>query len=290
MKKHYHFCSKGFESEIMFASEEEFIAGMNRIAICWLLSKRENKPVIILAFCLMDNHWHFILYGTLDDCYRFVFRYKKLTAMWVTEHRGTPLIETPIIGHWFIPVEKLADKIAYTLRNPVAAGMGIYPAAYRWSSASAMFAGDKRSIWGEQNTENLAMKHKRRIAYTRQLLPDNWIVGPDNLIWPGHYTAVKTAEQIFGSLGKYMFALNNSNVDKETEQEMMEGAPSIADGEVKNKASNCAEELFSKKSIAECSALERVAIAKHLKKEFDCRAKQLARILHLNPDELKLII
>lgn len=134
------------------------------------------------------------------------------------------------------------------------------------------------------------MKHKRRIAYTRQLLPDNWIVGPDNLIWPGHYTAFKAAEQIFNSVGKYMYSLNNSNVDKETEQEMMEGAPSIADGEIKSKAVAFAEELFAKRSIEECSALERVAIAKRLSKQFDCRSKQLARILHLNPDELKLII
>ncbi len=290
MKSYYHFSSKGLESEVLFASEQEFIAGMNRIGVCWILCAIEDRKVTIVAFCLMDNHWHFILYGTLSDCYRFVRRYKKLTSMWITEHRGTPLLEKQDIGHWIISREKIADKIAYVLRNPVAAGMGLQPAAYRWSSASLMFSGNSTPVFGRRDTQFLAMKEKRRIAYTRQILPNNWIVGPDNLIWPGNYVEYKHAEQVFGSLGKFMFALNNSNVDKETELEMMDGSVSLPDGEVRIKAIELCEKHFFKKTIEDCSALERIAVARLLKKEFDCRTKQLARVLHLNLGELKLII
>ena len=87
-----------------------------------------------------------------------------------------------------------------------------------------------------------------------------------------------------------MFALNNSNIDKETELEMMEGSVSLPDGEIKIKAAALCEQHFLKKSIEDCSTLERVAVARMMKKNFDCRAKQLARILHLKPDELKFII
>lgn len=290
MKSYYHFSSKGLESEVLFASEQEFIAGMNRIGVCWILCKREYREVQIIAFCLMDNHWHFILYGRLSDCYRFARRYKKLTSMWITEHRGTPLLEKQEIGHWVISREKLADKIAYVLRNPVAAGMGLQPAAYRWSSASLMFSGNSAPVFGKRDTQSLAMKEKRRLAYTRQILPDNWIVGPDNLIWPGNYVEYKHAERVFGSLGKFMFSINNSNIDKETELEMMDGSVSLPDGEIRIKAVALCEQQFFKKSIEDCSVLERVAVARTLKNNFFCRAKQLARILHLNPDELKLII
>lgn len=290
MKWYFNACSKGLESEILFTSEKEFIAGMNRIAVCSLLSKKDGNEVIVIAFCLMDNHWHFILYGNEDACWRFVRRYKKLTSMWITEHRGTPLIEVPGIGLWPIPNEKIVDKITYVLRNPVAAGMGIHPAAYRWSSATLMFSKANSAFWGKRNTEEISMKGKRRIAYTRQMLPDSWTVGPDSMIWPGNYVNFKIAERFYGALGKYMFAMNNSNVDKDTEMEMLDGGPSIADGEIKLKALSLAEKEFGKKTINECSVLERVAIARSLKKEYGCNSKQLARVVQVNPKELKLVL
>lgn len=290
MKWYFNLCSKGLESEILFASDSEFIAGMNRIAVCYLLSIKDGNEVKVIAFCLMDNHWHFILYGEELACLRFIKRYKKLTAMWVTRHRGRQLIETPIIGYWPIPYEKIVDKISYVLRNPVAAGMGIHPAAYRWSSASLMFSQAKPDIWGIRNTENISMKGKRRIAYTRQLLPDSWTVGPDTMIWPGDYVNFKAAEKFFGSIGKYMFALNNSTVDKEAEMEMMGGGPSIADGEIRIKALAIADSDYGKKTIEDCSSLERLAIARSLKKSFGCNHKQLARVLRLDPKELKLVL
>lgn len=290
MKWYFHTCSKGLESEILFASEKEFIAGMNRIAVCYLLSKKDGDEVLVIAFCLMDNHWHFILYGTEEACWRFVRRYKKLTSMWITEHRGIPLVEAPILGVWPIPNEKIADKIAYVLRNPVAAGMGIQPAAYRWSSASLMFSQAKPGKWGRRNTENISMKGKRRIGYTRQQLPDSWVVGPDSLIWPGNYVSIRIAERFYGALGKFMFALNNSNVDKDAEMEMMDGGPSIVDGEIKAKALALAQNDYGKRSINDCNSFERVAIAKTLKKEFGCNAKQLARVVQVNLQELKLVL
>ena len=290
MKMLYQICSKGLESEILFASEKEFIAGMNRVAVCYLLSLKDGREIKILAFCLMDNHWHFILYGEELACLRFAARYKKLTSMWVTEHRGKPLVEKPVIGHWPIAYEKIADKISYVLRNPVAAGMGVHPAAYRWSSASLVFSQAAPDFWGKRNTENISMKGKRRIAYTRVLIPDFWAVGPDSMIWPGNYVDFQMAEKYFGSLGKYMFAMNNSNVDKDTEMEMMDGGPSLADGELKTKAIACAEQNFGKTTLGECSAMERVAIARTLRKKYGCNVKQLARVLQLNPQELKLVL
>ena len=57
---YYHCATKGFDHSILFADVREFIAGMNRIGIC-LAMLRTDHPVIIIAFCLMDNHVHFIL-------------------------------------------------------------------------------------------------------------------------------------------------------------------------------------------------------------------------------------
>jgi REP element-mobilizing transposase RayT len=72
MEKHfYHFATKGLEDDILFGSVEGFIAGMNRIALCLCRLGKEHL-VIVICFCLMDNHVHFILYGTEEDCILFM--------------------------------------------------------------------------------------------------------------------------------------------------------------------------------------------------------------------------
>ena len=67
---YYHCATKGFDHCVLFADLREFIAGMNRIALCTAKLK-ESLPVIVIAFCLMDNHLHVILYA-LSQAYHDV--------------------------------------------------------------------------------------------------------------------------------------------------------------------------------------------------------------------------
>ena len=59
---------------IIFSSNEDYIYGMNAIAIC----KIQYIDVKILAFCLMNNHVHFILDCEKDDGLLFMKHYKLL--------------------------------------------------------------------------------------------------------------------------------------------------------------------------------------------------------------------
>lgn len=61
----WHFSTDGTVQDVLFRDEEDFILAMNRI---YLVVRK--YPVVILAFCLMDNHIHFILYGDFDACNR----------------------------------------------------------------------------------------------------------------------------------------------------------------------------------------------------------------------------
>ena len=65
-KGFYHLFSDGFRTDVLFEDKLAFIAGMNIVALCFF-----RCNVSILAFCLMDNHVHFILYGTKEDCLKF---------------------------------------------------------------------------------------------------------------------------------------------------------------------------------------------------------------------------
>ena len=71
----FHVCTNGTVLPWMFKDNEDFIYGMNRIGICHLLT-----GITVLVFTLMDNHVHFILYGTREKCRMFIDKYKLLTG------------------------------------------------------------------------------------------------------------------------------------------------------------------------------------------------------------------
>ena len=70
---YYHFCTNGLLKNIIFSSNEDYIYGMNAIANC----KIQYIDVKILAFCLMNNHVHFILDCEKDDGLLFMKHYKQ---------------------------------------------------------------------------------------------------------------------------------------------------------------------------------------------------------------------
>lgn len=288
MKRYYHYCSRGLKQEILFASEEEFIAGMNRIAVCLANNLAMGMDIAIIAFCLMDNHFHFILFGTEEDCDLFAANYKKLLLMWIAKHRGTSISEPVEIGHWFIPQEKVADKIAYVLRNPLAAGLKVTPQGYRWSSAHLMF-----TDWTPEDylpVSELSERAVKRICNSNISLPKDWFIINEKSVWPGSYVNVEAAENLYRSTGSFMFVLNNSNVDKDAAEEMMAGAFSLPDSQVRMRAISLISRVFEKSQITSCSAEERGRVAILLKKELNCNNKQLARVLHLRLEDVQMAL
>ena len=70
----YHVCTNGTVLPWMFKCEEDFIGGVNRIAVCKVISGVE-----VWTFTLMDNHVHFLLYGTFEMCKLFIVRYNNFS-------------------------------------------------------------------------------------------------------------------------------------------------------------------------------------------------------------------
>lgn len=290
MRNYFHHCSKGLETAVLFKDTAEFIAGVNRIAVCFLLSALAGCPVKILSFCLMDNHFHFILYGEEQDCVDFANRYKKLTLMWISRHRGAPLGAEILVDHWPIPLEKVHEKIAYLHRNPIAAGFRQVPYFYRWSSASLLFAARPDIVEGMTMASQFSAAKKERLFSTKVDIPDNWLIDRGGMVWPGCFVDIQLAERQFQSVGSYMFDMNNGHIDKECDREMLSGSIMLPDGDVLKKAESIADNLFGIREIAGCSLAERISLATLLKKEMGCNSKQLGRIFNLKPGEIKLII
>lgn len=283
---YYHCASKGFDHCVLFSNSREFIAGMNRIAFC-----RASIPgVLVLAFCLMDNHVHFIMYGMKDDCLRWMSLYQKLTMMWQRNHRDGALVDEPWNNAaWQIyDEEDLKRKIVYVLRNPTVARIGFVPDGYRWSSAGLVFADVSDIPETGKKVGTMSSYEKRNIFETHIELPEDWELLPSGLVWPGNYTETKRVEKLFGHPKNYMFYLNQ-NVETDINHEMYNGELSLPDQDIIGIARDISASRFGTNDLALLDLQHRIQLCKIVKKRTGASLKQLARIVHLPLADLKKI-
>ena len=286
----YHYATDGLKDDVLFGSVTEFIAGMNRIAIC-LCRLGSVHPVQVICFVLMDNHIHFILYGLEEDCDLFMNTYKQATELWLSHH-GKINAAGKIwrIGHWLIAdKERLRSTIAYIHRNPTAAGMAFSPEGYRWSSASLMFSD---SDWIKQfgkRIGDLSFNARKRLFNSKTALPDEWILLPDGLIWSGCYIDWSIMERQFNSVQDYRFHLNK-RVEDDINLEMRSSSISLPDGEIAARYKALAERLFDTRKTGDLTVQQRVSLARILRKETGTTIKQIARIVRLKYHELEPIL
>ncbi|MBO4388631.1 MAG: hypothetical protein J5785_04255 [Spirochaetales bacterium] len=283
---YYHCASKGFDHCILFANDREFIAGMNRIALC----RSRIAEVIVLAFCLMDNHVHFILYGTKEACLRWMRLYQKLTMMWLRHHReGNPVDEPWECDAWQIyDEEDLKQKIVYVFRNPTVARMGFVPGGYRWSSARFVFTDAGSELGAGRRLGTLSSYENRKLFETRIDLPADWTLLPNGLIWPGNYTETGRVEKLFGHPWNYLFCLNQ-NVESEINRQMYKDKLSLPDQDVAAIARELSDSMFGSRDISSLDLQSRLHLCKLVKKKTGASLKQLARIVRLPLADLKMI-
>ena len=281
--RHYFHCaSKGLEDDVLFASRAQFIAGMNRVGLCSLTV----REIIIFAFVLMDNHVHFILYGTEEDCRRFMAQYKRLTCIYSVNSDGKRQ-EDFEYDCWLIPnKEKLMEKICYVLRNPFVAGMKVLPTNYLWGSGPLMFTLERPQQFRPLgDTSEYA---RRKLFGTKKDIPSDWLVNDEGLIWPGSYTDVNRAESVFGSASRFMYELGRKNEDL-INQEMYGGTISLRDSDLIPVLERIAGNVFGDGSLDCLTVDERLELIREARKAGNTDIKQLGRILHIKYQDLKQI-
>lgn len=115
MKGYWHVCTDGLEKGLIFKDKDDFIFGMNGVPVCAL-----RHGVYVLAFCLMDNHVHFILTGDEFSCRNFILSYKRRLFS-LADLDGVDVCMKKIEDK-----EYLLKAIAYVLRNPLTSRQRIY--------------------------------------------------------------------------------------------------------------------------------------------------------------------
>jgi putative transposase len=134
----YHVGNRGSRRGPLFDSAGDFDAFERLVA-----QARELVAVRIIAYCLMFNHWHFLLWPLDDNAvssfmHRLNGRHGR-RRRWRTKTVGQGAVYQA--RFWAFPTFDELHTLAawrYVERNPVEAGLVKQAEHWRWSSASAV--------------------------------------------------------------------------------------------------------------------------------------------------------
>ena len=276
--------SHGLEKNDIFKRREDFIAGVNDLAICVL-----GFDVSILCFCLMSNHFHFLLYGTERECMMFSQEYKRRCAMRmraagdVQAMRNVEIHVDRVDGQ-----EYLENVIAYILRNPIAAGIFMMPYHYPWSSVSLYFNGGMVSEGVRLN--DMSERKRFRVLKSRVAVPDTYMVDENGMILPSCYMSAEFVEKVFRHPARLMAALARKiEVDVELRLGIADNV-GMTDQEILTQMNELIKTEFGKESISQLSMEQRLRLCCLMKRNFRAGVKQISRIARLDPDVVAKIV
>ena len=285
IKNCWHVCTEGLKNRLMFRDVSDFVEGMNGIALCSV-----GQRVAILAFCLMDNHVHFVLNGEQENVRRFITRFKKRMGEWVArkyqERNAFHGLGTFV--KYIDSRNHLLKVISYVHRNPLAAGI-CTPNSYEWSSASVFFS--QRLVLDDwYKIGDITCRRVREDLKTHlKVLPDSFLVDGKNMVLPQNYICIQYIEKIFETATNYLYNLN-TNRDAEVEMTLMHHRKAFDDGTIRNQISTICKEEFGSENFNQLDFNGKCGVAITLRKRFGCGVKQIARLTGMQDEFLKQLL
>ncbi len=281
---YFHICTDGKAVPWLFQDTKDFIAGINRIGICHVMTK-----VIVVAYILMDNHVHFVVHGNMLQCKEFINLYKRLTGKWISIRYGYKdyLHCLPVEIIRIENEESLLNTIAYIDRNAMVAGYRNMPGEYPWGSSRYVFKEPDLHVEGYRTVGSLTRREQRAILNTHAILPSGWKINDEGMILPTSFVSVRRLESIFKTAARYSYFLARK-LEGEVEQSMEQTRKAfIPNKELRAILHEMVQKKFGQDDIRSLDMNARLNLARTLRYSYGSTVKQIARMLHLTPDSLK---
>ncbi len=159
-KNYYHICSDGNYASVLFYDTVDYKAAMNRIAVLSL-----RMEITILAFVLMDNHFHFVVACDSDEkCVQFITEFKRLTGKFISDihHEPASLRGLPVQVIPLKDEDTLRTVIAYVVKNPTKARISMFY-NYPWGTGGLYFnPGSVQPASSMANRQLVSVEHTRQ--------------------------------------------------------------------------------------------------------------------------------
>ena len=282
MRKHYWLVTTEHLKEgLWFRDDEDYKVGMNYVAIVSFA-----HGVMVLAFVLMSNHVHFILYCTEEEAWAFIHEFKADCSRHLALKYGVRdlLRRNGVQIQRITPEDESFERaVAYTLMNPPAANICLHPSGYPWGTGGTYFK--VHSLKGTR-IGDMSENAIRKRLHTKRTLPDNWLVGEDGYILPESYVPVSLVESLFKSAKRLDYFLRNTSKAKRREEFQGNDLPSFRDQVLYAAIPDLCRTLFAKNGVAELNEAQRQVLVRQIRRRFSADIHQIVRVTSFPMEEV----
>ena len=245
---------------------------MNQVAVTVF-----KTGVIMLAFVLMSNHFHFVIIGNRAEAERFIYLYKRNISRYIRLRYGKSGLLRRIstrCDEIDSADDGLKRCIAYALDNPVKAGLFLIPQGYEWGSASCYFNGvDVLSKCIP--VTGMSTRRLRKIIHSDERLDGSYMLNSQGYIEPRSYVDYRFVENLFGRPKSFEYFLSTSASSRKVKKEVIMFSDSLVREAVREMLRN----KYGLDSIDHADDDVKQMLAKDLRTFFNAPSNQIARLL-----------
>lgn len=278
----YHVCTDGEDNGIVYTSENDYRQAITISAICAF-----KADVRIVCFCHMSTHSHFVIWSdSYDKADYFSNSFKRDYSRYFVLKYKTGPVYCGISAKPILIADRyyLMNCIAYVLNNPVAAKITARAEDYRWSSFNAYFNG---SYDDSVPIERYGVRNIRNILKTKTKLQDaGFRINPDGSLNLKSYIDYRFVERMYG--GKKEFYRSMAMTDNAVEEARY--VPHIvrfSDTELYAEALEISRQKYSTDTLNLLTKERKIALIMPLHRRTKASVERIARILRINPKEVK---
>ena len=277
----FHLYSSPVESQVIIANPFS-----RDLSITYMGVAANESGVVVLAYAVMSNHFHFILRGSREKCQQFFVRFRYLLDLYLSRSEKITHFKTAVSGLTEITgLKQFRNEVAYVLRNPYVARTDINPILCEWTSAFLYF--NPRLDIGGKAFGELTVREKRALfKATSLVVPDDWRI-IDGHINPASFVDYRLVESMFVHARQYVNTLLK-NVEAQVEIAISHNeAPVIPDEELLPKVLRLCHDLFHQESPRFLQDYQKKQLAREVRNRYHASVSQLARHVGLPQKELQ---
>ena len=270
---YWHAYTSGKDTPLLFSLEDDFVFVMNVIA----QAAAFFPEVRIIAFEVMNNHFHFVVSADEKAVLTFWGFVRKRLVRSFPLMKGLQITIKPIGD-----LGALRNNIVYTNRNGYVADSSHTPFSYPWGTGRYYFLDRPRG----KTLARIFVDDKRRMFRCRTPeLPGEWEVS-NGYVAPWNYCAVKFGMAMFRDAHHY-FMMVSKNVEAYAELAAgLDDGEFLTDTELFSRMSSSLRSDYGVSSIKDLTKLQRFDLARKLRYEFRSSNGQIRRMLGLSQYEI----
>ena len=278
--------SEHLEYRLWFREEQDFIIGMNYVAVL-----ANEYGITVLAFILMSNHVHFLLVCTREEAEHFISELKRRYSVYL-QHKYKIFngLRRNKVDIREIPdnPEAIAWTVAYIIDNSVVANICSHPSQYPWGTGNAYF---NRQVLDGVQAASLSGRKRISLLHSRVPVPGEWRICSQGYIDPRSYVNIRFVEEtVFRTPGRMNYFIANSSKAKKRLASGNDNLPSFRDQSILAAIPDLCRSLFGKRYFSELNETEKVEYLRQIRYRFSSNVHQIARVTGLTYEEASRLL